>query len=142
MRTNVTFLTYVWKCSSKYVRSYSCHTVNGLRTIVRPHCVSTRSSDRKWLKPAGSDTGIKVYNSLTKQKEPLILAEESVAKWYVIRQKRHDICKVCCSESCNVTLSCYLKVLLWTYCVRPCASWTRMVMISPFELFKHLLYVV
>lgn len=87
MRTNATFLTYVWKCTSKCVRSNSCHTVNGLRTIVRPHCVSTRSSDRKWLKPAGSDTGIKVYNSLTKQKEPLILAEEGIAKWYVIRKE-------------------------------------------------------
>ncbi|XP_076159005.1 putative cysteine--tRNA ligase, mitochondrial [Alosa pseudoharengus] len=83
MRTNVTFLTYVWKCTSKYVTLNSSHTRHSCKTIVRPHCVSTsRSSENKWLKPSGSDTGIKVYNSLTKQKEPLILADEGIAKWY------------------------------------------------------------
>ncbi|XP_072512988.1 probable cysteine--tRNA ligase, mitochondrial isoform X1 [Salminus brasiliensis] len=36
----------------------------------------------KWIKPAGYDTGIKAYNSLSKQKEPLVLAKEGVATWY------------------------------------------------------------
>lgn len=34
------------------------------------------------MKPSGFDTGLKTYNSLTKQKEPLILAREGVATWY------------------------------------------------------------
>lgn len=42
----------------------------------------TCHSHKKWLRPSGYDTGIKVYNSLTKQKEPLILAREKVATWY------------------------------------------------------------
>ncbi|KAI4882064.1 hypothetical protein NFI96_028312 [Prochilodus magdalenae] len=48
--------------------------------------VSTRAlcseSGSKWIRPAGYDTGIKTFNSLTKQKEPLVLAKEGVATWY------------------------------------------------------------
>lgn len=40
-------------------------------------------SGTEWTKPSGFDTGLKVFNSLTKQKEPLILAREGVATWYV-----------------------------------------------------------
>lgn len=39
-------------------------------------------SGTEWKKPSGFDTGLKVFNSLTKQKEPLILAREGVATWY------------------------------------------------------------
>uniref|UniRef100_A0A8C2GNN0 cysteine--tRNA ligase n=1 Tax=Cyprinus carpio TaxID=7962 RepID=A0A8C2GNN0_CYPCA len=39
-------------------------------------------SERTWIKPAGFDTGVKTYNSLTKQKEPLVLAQERIATWY------------------------------------------------------------
>ncbi|OCT95379.1 hypothetical protein XELAEV_18013067mg [Xenopus laevis] len=35
-----------------------------------------------WAPPSGQDTGIKVYNSLTRKKEPLILADPTVATWY------------------------------------------------------------
>ncbi|KAM7365246.1 hypothetical protein PAMP_016191 [Pampus punctatissimus] len=39
-------------------------------------------SVKKWTRPSGFDTGLKTFNSLTKQKEPLILAREGVASWY------------------------------------------------------------
>ncbi|KAM3584946.1 uncharacterized protein V6R79_003303 [Siganus canaliculatus] len=39
-------------------------------------------SSKKWIKPSGFDTGLKTFNSLSKQKEPLILAREGVATWY------------------------------------------------------------
>lgn len=39
-------------------------------------------SGKKWRRPSGFDTGLKTFNSLTKQKEPLILAREGVATWY------------------------------------------------------------
>ncbi|KAK2908897.1 hypothetical protein Q8A67_004734 [Cirrhinus molitorella] len=39
-------------------------------------------AERKWIKPVGFDTGVKTYNSLTKQKEPLVLAQEKIATWY------------------------------------------------------------
>lgn len=34
------------------------------------------------MRPSGFDTGLKTFNSLTKQKEPLILARDGVATWY------------------------------------------------------------
>ncbi|XP_067419794.1 probable cysteine--tRNA ligase, mitochondrial isoform X2 [Emydura macquarii macquarii] len=37
---------------------------------------------RKWIKPTGRDTGIQTYNSLSRSKEPLILANAGVATWY------------------------------------------------------------
>ncbi|XP_017281770.1 cysteine--tRNA ligase, mitochondrial [Kryptolebias marmoratus] len=51
-------------------------------------CSSNRSScsrpgsGRAWVRPRGFDTGLKTFNSLTKQKEPLILSREGVATWY------------------------------------------------------------
>ncbi|XP_041834501.1 cysteine--tRNA ligase, mitochondrial [Melanotaenia boesemani] len=39
-------------------------------------------SGKTWTKPSGFDTGLKTFNSLTKQKEPLILARDGVATWY------------------------------------------------------------
>ena len=35
-----------------------------------------------WIKPEGYDTGIKVYNSLTRQKEPLTHPKGKVSTWY------------------------------------------------------------
>ncbi|XP_062866590.1 probable cysteine--tRNA ligase, mitochondrial [Trichomycterus rosablanca] len=45
----------------------------------RTVCTETRT---KWIRPTGYDTGIKTFNSLTKQKEPLILAKKGEATWY------------------------------------------------------------
>lgn len=60
---------------------------NGIRNeIAKTRLVSSRNvhnpAEKKWLKPVGYDTGIKTYNSLTKQKEPLVLARERTATWY------------------------------------------------------------
>lgn len=38
-------------------------------------------AERGWVKPVGFDTGVTAYNSLTKQKEPLILSQEKIATW-------------------------------------------------------------
>lgn len=39
------------------------------------------ASGKTWTKPSGFDTGLKTFNSLTKQKDPLILARDGVASW-------------------------------------------------------------
>lgn len=52
----------------------------GCLTSSRPACGS--GSVKTWTRPSGFDTGMKTFNSLTKQKEPLILAREGVATWY------------------------------------------------------------
>uniref|UniRef100_A0A8C6YE32 Cysteinyl-tRNA synthetase 2, mitochondrial n=1 Tax=Naja naja TaxID=35670 RepID=A0A8C6YE32_NAJNA len=36
----------------------------------------------KWIKPTGQDTGIQIYNSLSRSKEPLILGKANVVTWY------------------------------------------------------------
>ncbi|XP_054831088.1 probable cysteine--tRNA ligase, mitochondrial [Eublepharis macularius] len=36
----------------------------------------------KWLKPAGRDSGIQIYNSLSRRKEPLVLGNADVVTWY------------------------------------------------------------
>ncbi|XP_068446482.1 cysteine--tRNA ligase, mitochondrial isoform X2 [Clinocottus analis] len=43
---------------------------------------SCGGSEKTWTRPSGFDTGLKTFNSLTRQKEPLIVAREGVATWY------------------------------------------------------------
>ncbi|XP_028810690.1 probable cysteine--tRNA ligase, mitochondrial isoform X1 [Denticeps clupeoides] len=50
--------------------------------LLRSHASCPGSSPRGWARPTGHDTGIKTYNSLTKQKESLVLRQEGVATWY------------------------------------------------------------
>ena len=38
-----------------------------------------------WTMPEGYDTGIKIFNSLTKRKEPLILPRGRLVTWYAIK---------------------------------------------------------
>uniref|UniRef100_A0A8D0L8F1 tRNA synthetases class I catalytic domain-containing protein n=1 Tax=Sphenodon punctatus TaxID=8508 RepID=A0A8D0L8F1_SPHPU len=37
---------------------------------------------KRWIKPAGRDTGIQIYNSLSRSKEPFILGNADVVTWY------------------------------------------------------------
>ncbi|XP_036749832.1 probable cysteine--tRNA ligase, mitochondrial isoform X2 [Manis pentadactyla] len=41
-----------------------------------------RPRRQRWLQPAGYDTGVKVYNSLTRRKDPLIVGSADGASWY------------------------------------------------------------
>ncbi|KAM9836171.1 putative cysteine--tRNA ligase, mitochondrial isoform 2-T2 [Aulostomus maculatus] len=68
MRTNTGLL-------SKLKRS-----VNVIKFRWNGSCSSV--SGKKWITPSGFDTGLKAFNSLTKKKEPLVLAREGVATWY------------------------------------------------------------
>ncbi|XP_026219363.1 probable cysteine--tRNA ligase, mitochondrial [Anabas testudineus] len=55
----------------------------GVFTAAQSACsFKCTSSGKRWIKPSGFDTGLKVFNSLAKQKEPLILAREGLATWY------------------------------------------------------------
>uniref|UniRef100_A0A3Q1CHK2 Probable cysteine--tRNA ligase, mitochondrial n=1 Tax=Amphiprion ocellaris TaxID=80972 RepID=A0A3Q1CHK2_AMPOC len=56
--------------------------LRGLLNTFRTNGTCCHVSGKKWVKPSGFDTGLKTYNSLTKQKEPLVLAREGVATWY------------------------------------------------------------
>ncbi|XP_058471948.1 probable cysteine--tRNA ligase, mitochondrial isoform X1 [Solea solea] len=71
---------------------HSLRTVSGKANVLCRIFNRTRSvrhsssccgvSGKKWVRPIGFDTGVEAFNSLTKQKEPLILAREGVATWY------------------------------------------------------------
>ncbi|KAM4701287.1 putative cysteine--tRNA ligase, mitochondrial [Discoglossus pictus] len=50
------------------------------RVNVRAGNVCTSAG--QWGPPSGHDTGIRVYNSLTRRKEPLILLSPALATWY------------------------------------------------------------
>lgn len=39
-------------------------------------------SNHRWIKPEGYDSGIKMYNCITKKAEPLILKNKKVVTWY------------------------------------------------------------
>nr|XP_020443632.1 probable cysteine--tRNA ligase, mitochondrial isoform X2 [Monopterus albus] len=59
------------------------NTAQSVNTVkFRLHGTCSSVSGTKWIRPSGLDTGVKTFNSLTKQKEPLILAREGVATWY------------------------------------------------------------
>lgn len=58
-------------------------------------------SGKTWTRPSGFDTGVKTFNSLTKNKEPLVLARDGVATWYGIRSTTSLSYK--CNNNNNVT---------------------------------------
>ncbi|CAI5771919.1 probable cysteine--tRNA ligase, mitochondrial isoform X1 [Podarcis lilfordi] len=48
----------------------------------RARCSGGPGRGTKWIKPAGRDSGIQAYNSLSRRKEPLILRNADVVTWY------------------------------------------------------------
>ncbi|XP_031707841.1 probable cysteine--tRNA ligase, mitochondrial isoform X1 [Anarrhichthys ocellatus] len=68
---------------AKVLRGAFCAAQSVHAVKHRPGSCSVGSGPGKtWVRPSGFDTGLKTFNSLTKQKEPLILAREGVATWY------------------------------------------------------------
>ncbi|XP_071087802.1 probable cysteine--tRNA ligase, mitochondrial [Haliotis cracherodii] len=51
---------------------------------------STSQRYTNWEQPQGHDTGIKVWNSLTKTKEPLILRNDRIGTWYMCGPTVYD----------------------------------------------------
>ncbi|XP_067664074.1 probable cysteine--tRNA ligase, mitochondrial [Haliotis asinina] len=52
--------------------------------------ISTSQRYTNWEKPQGYDTGIKVWNTLTKTKEPLILRNDRMGTWYMCGPTVYD----------------------------------------------------
>lgn len=64
----------------------------------------------KWVKPEGSDTGIKIYNCISKSKEPLIVNKYNCLKWYTCGPTVYDSSHVG-HASCYVKLDIIQKIL-------------------------------
>ncbi|TNN32935.1 putative cysteine--tRNA ligase, mitochondrial [Liparis tanakae] len=62
--------------------SPAAQTALALRSRPLGSRTASSGSGKTWVRPSGFDTGVKTFNSLTKQKEPLIVAREGVATWY------------------------------------------------------------
>ncbi|RXM32734.1 putative cysteine--tRNA ligase, mitochondrial [Acipenser ruthenus] len=79
----LTSKTRVFELSSFKARTFQKINVQCFNKVnhLRSDTLCT-GSEKKWQKPMGFDTGLKTYNSLTKGKEPLILAKEGIATWY------------------------------------------------------------
>ncbi|XP_014786062.1 probable cysteine--tRNA ligase, mitochondrial [Octopus bimaculoides] len=56
----------------------------------REHLAVVPKYHSTWIQPEGFDTGIKVYNTLTKQKEKLILLRKNIATWYICGPTVYD----------------------------------------------------
>ncbi|TEA28698.1 hypothetical protein DBR06_SOUSAS26210002 [Sousa chinensis] len=54
----------------------------GLGPGPRPGRAASGARGQGWLQPAGYDTGVTVYNSLTRRKDPLIVSSADTASWY------------------------------------------------------------
>ncbi|XP_024609779.1 probable cysteine--tRNA ligase, mitochondrial isoform X2 [Neophocaena asiaeorientalis asiaeorientalis] len=54
----------------------------GLGPGPRPGRAASGERGQGWLQPAGYDTGVTVYNSLTRRKDPLIVSGADTASWY------------------------------------------------------------
>uniref|UniRef100_A0A8C1EAL5 Probable cysteine--tRNA ligase, mitochondrial n=1 Tax=Cyprinus carpio carpio TaxID=630221 RepID=A0A8C1EAL5_CYPCA len=81
MRLPLALITNVRLLNSGFRIGHRIH--NGVtKTSLLSSCNICSRVERKWIKPVGFDTGVKTYNSLTKQKEPLVLAQERIATWY------------------------------------------------------------
>ncbi|XP_043492051.1 probable cysteine--tRNA ligase, mitochondrial [Polistes fuscatus] len=51
---------------------------------------ATQEKKFKWIEPMGTDTGIKLYNPITKTKVPLILRKEGFLTWYMCGPTVYD----------------------------------------------------
>ncbi|XP_055764105.1 probable cysteine--tRNA ligase, mitochondrial isoform X2 [Salvelinus fontinalis] len=69
------------RCRYAFSKDIQLTLVSPSKLIFRPSASCT-GVGKKWTRPTGYDTGLKTYNSLTKQKEPLVLAKEGIATWY------------------------------------------------------------
>lgn len=100
---NKRVLVAIWACAAARMRTWGgmlklrcarsllAREANILRRLCRrtsrkaadrSHGSCTATSGTSWTTPSGFDTGLKTYNSLTKRKEPLVLARDGVATWW------------------------------------------------------------
>ncbi|KAJ3666313.1 hypothetical protein Zmor_001763 [Zophobas morio] len=57
--------------------------------LMSKNCVSL-VKHHKWIRPEGHDTGIKVFNCITKNKEPLIVKNKNFVTWYTCGPTVYD----------------------------------------------------
>ncbi|KAM8904592.1 putative cysteine--tRNA ligase, mitochondrial isoform 2-T2 [Spinachia spinachia] len=66
----------------KKVLSGAVRAAQSVKSRAQASCDVSRAPGKTWVTPSGFNTGLKAFNSLSKQKEPFIVAREGVATWY------------------------------------------------------------
>lgn len=67
--------------------------VSSLISAFQKRCINTQPQKKRvinWIKPVGFETGIQVYNPITKCKTPLILQNDNFATWYMCGPTLYD----------------------------------------------------
>uniref|UniRef100_A0A8D8WQI0 cysteine--tRNA ligase n=1 Tax=Cacopsylla melanoneura TaxID=428564 RepID=A0A8D8WQI0_9HEMI len=94
---NLKYLTLLAKCS------FLSQT-----TLVAAY--STTSEPSKWSLPTGYDTGIKVYNPITKSKVPFVIQDKNHLKWYACGPTVYDSPHIG-HAVCNVKLDIIRRIM-------------------------------
>lgn len=81
-----------------------------IRILKIRKCVVKFHSLHSWRKPNGFDTGIKIYNCITRNKEPLIIKNKNLVTWYTCGPTVYDSSHVG-HASCYVKLDTIQKIL-------------------------------
>ncbi|KAJ8961990.1 hypothetical protein NQ314_005772 [Rhamnusium bicolor] len=81
------------------------------KLILQPRkCFLKYRFNHNWVKPEGFDTGIKVYNCITRKKEPLIVKNKHILTWYTCGPTVYDSSHIG-HASCYVKLDIIQKIL-------------------------------
>lgn len=79
-----------------------------LRSAINP--LRTMCTQQHWFKPAGVDTGIRIYNCAARRQVPLILPNENFLTWYTCGPTVYDSCHLG-HASCYVKLDIIQRIL-------------------------------
>lgn len=63
-------------------------------TVLRYKVVNCFCRSYHWVKPEGRDTGVRVYNPISKFKEPLICKNGSYLSWYSCGPTVYDVAHI------------------------------------------------
>lgn len=88
--------------------AYRCVTKSSLGFFNNP--LRAMCTQRQWFKPAGIDTGIRVYNCAARRQVPLIMSNENFLTWYTCGPTVYDSSHIG-HASCYVKLDIIQRIL-------------------------------
>ncbi|CAH1119290.1 unnamed protein product [Phaedon cochleariae] len=102
----ITLITFVQHCREKKL----CQRQQEEMFLLRKNLYSAYGLTHSWSIPDGYDTGIKVYNCVTKKKEALVLRNKHIFTWYSCGPTVYDSSHVG-HASCYVKLDIIQRII-------------------------------
>ncbi|XP_043928592.1 probable cysteine--tRNA ligase, mitochondrial isoform X2 [Protopterus annectens] len=90
-----------------------------LVTYLSTSCSGFCGKQNSWKTPVGHDTGIKVYNSLTRRKEPLLLRSSGTATWKRVFLCTNPSCPRLSEANLNRSALCFPSIFQLRYSCGP-----------------------